>query len=87
MTIRISVTGCSVSGESYICKIQITYIQAYFTSLKDAPTLPSQLAFVISANFSLPQLARFAIFSKALERLQNDANRLHVFLMNYLAYY
>lgn len=83
MTIRISVTGCSVSGKAIYAKYKSHTFRPILPVSKTHQHSPSQLAFVISANFSLPQLARFAIFSKALERLKNDANRLHIFLMNY----
>ncbi len=74
-------------GKAIYAKYKSHTFRPILPVLKTHQHSHSQLAFVISANFSLPQLARFAIFSKALERLKNDANRLHIFLMNYLAYY
>lgn len=79
MTIRIAVTGCSVSEESYMHNTNHIHSGLFNQSQRRTNTPPSQLAFVIPGNFPLPQLAHFDILYKDWGRLQNDANRLHSF--------
>ncbi len=66
-----------------ICTIQITYTQAYFTSLKHSPKSTCLCNF---RECSLAAASSFWYYHyKAWGWLQNDANRLHSFFcINYL---